>query len=1002
MPDTLANFSHRAWRLKDGAPPDIWALAQSSDGCLWLGTGSGLYRFDGITFEHFRLPVGQYFPSTNITALTILPSGDMWIGYYAGGLSRLTSDGITNFDTAQGLPAGWVSVIAVDPTGTVWAAMRSGLARFANGRWERIGVNMNLHGPSAAWLTIDSRGAIWVANGESVEVLFRGADAFAPTGVRSSMKAVIKEAPDGVMWLSDTVQGTRPITSSDGALLRPDLAIDMPPALMSLHASRMIYDQHGALWASEYGVGGAVKQTPAPVLSIRRGRVTATADISVFGTAAGLTSDVVTPLLEDQEGNIWVGTNLGLNQFRHRSFFAVTGLASKPASGIYGLANDGGDGVVMTASGTVFRGNGLTYERILSTLPLSLPVRNDTDGNLWLSDTRSLWRYRAGLLQKIANPVITSSTQLIEAVTTDAANTLWVSIQSHGVFMFRGDSWTPLTPRPFGVPNVIVNGPAGEMWFGFTENRVELFDSKSSRSYSSVDGLSVGNVTTVYAQNGEVIVAGDAGIAVLSGAKFRSLSPSQTEELTSVSGIVETSDGHLWLNGAAGVVRISKQELQKALDNSEYRPIFSLFDSADGLPGVAVRDAIVPTALVASDGKLWFETNQGIVWVDPNHLDTNPSMPHLIIRSITADEKTYDTHPNPPLPKGTKSIEIAYSAASLTFPERMRFRYRLDGVDDRWRDAGSRRRAFYTNLAPGTYKFHVISASNDGVWNETGAAFAFDIPPAFVQTKWFLAICVAAGMLVLWLLWTLRLQQVQAKMRDRLEQRVLERERIAQELHDTLLQGLLSASLQLAVANSEMSPGTTAKPLVERVSQLLREMIDEGRDALRSLRTGLPDTDDDPEDLERAFAQMPQDLAADEKIKYQLIVEGTPRSLRPLIREEVYRIGREALANAFHHSHASVIETVLDYAQDHFRIVIRDNGRGMDPEVLRSGREGHWGLSGMRERSERIDGKLRVRSAVGAGTEIDLTVPAATAFEPSASGGFKNWLARLYSRGEKT
>jgi signal transduction histidine kinase len=255
--------------------------------------------------------------------------------------------------------------------------------------------------------------------------------------------------------------------------------------------------------------------------------------------------------------------------------------------------------------------------------------------------------------------------------------------------------------------------------------------------------------------------------------------------------------------------------------------------------------------------------------------------------------------------------------------------------------------------------------------------------------------------LVLWLLWTLRLQQVQAKMRDRLAQRHLERERIAQDLHDTLLQGLLSASLQLAVANNEMLPGAAAKPLVERVSQLLRQIIDEGREALRSLRTGRSDIDDDPDDLERAFAQMPQDLAADEKIKYQLIVEGTPRSLRPLIREEVYLIGREALANAFQHSHASVIETVLDYAQAYFRIVVRDNGRGMDPEVLHSGREGHWGLSGMRERSERIDAKLRVRSAAGAGTEIDLTVPAATAFEPSASGGFMNWLARLYMRGEK-
>jgi signal transduction histidine kinase len=251
--------------------------------------------------------------------------------------------------------------------------------------------------------------------------------------------------------------------------------------------------------------------------------------------------------------------------------------------------------------------------------------------------------------------------------------------------------------------------------------------------------------------------------------------------------------------------------------------------------------------------------------------------------------------------------------------------------------------------------------------------------------------------LVLWVLCTLRLRQVQTRAHDRLEARLLERERIAQELHDTLLQGLLSASLQLAVANSEMLPGATAKPLVERVSQLLRQMTDEGRNALRGLRTVLCD----PHDLARAFAQIPQDLAADEKIKYQLIVEGTPRSLRPLVRDEVYRIGREALANAFRHSQASVIETVLDYAQDRLRIVVRDNGRGIDPEVLRSGRDGHWGLSGMRERSEKIGARLKVLSAAGAGTEIDLTVPAGAAFQHAATGGSMDWLARFYSRSEK-
>jgi signal transduction histidine kinase len=309
-------------------------------------------------------------------------------------------------------------------------------------------------------------------------------------------------------------------------------------------------------------------------------------------------------------------------------------------------------------------------------------------------------------------------------------------------------------------------------------------------------------------------------------------------------------------------------------------------------------------------------------------------------------------------------------------------------------DVGARREAYFTNLAPEHYRFGVIGSNNYGVWNEAGAAVDFDLPPAFIQTKWILAICVTAGALVPWLLWTLRLRQMQARRRDRLEARLLERERIAQELHDTLLQGLISASLQLAVANREISPCATAKPLVERVSRLLCQMIDEGRNAVRGLRTRHSDRDD----LECAFAQIPQDLAADENIKYRLIVEGTPRALRPLIRAEVYRIGRESLANAFRHSQASVIETVLQYTQDRFRIVVRDDGRGIDPEVLRSGREGHWGLPGMRERSEKIGARLSVLTAAGAGTEIGLTIPGGAAFQRCASGGWVHWLARIYSR----
>jgi signal transduction histidine kinase len=493
-----------------------------------------------------------------------------------------------------------------------------------------------------------------------------------------------------------------------------------------------------------------------------------------------------------------------------------------------------------------------------------------------------------------------------------------------------------------------------------------------------------------------VWVGGEHGLARFDGHRFNAVTRQGGTSLPSVSGIIETAVGDLWLSTSEGAMKLPADDVQRVVNNPLYVVRYTLLDFLDGMPGTPVAVRPLPTMAEGTDGRLWFATSIGIAWTDPRHVVRNALKPTVDVQSIIADGVRYEPSAGLRLPIRTRNLQISYTALSLSIPERVRFRYQL-GAEQPWQDVGARREAYFTDLAPGQYRFRVIASNNDGVWNETGESVDFTIPPAFVQTKWFLAMCVAAGAAVLWSLLMLRVRQIQQRMRGRLEARLAERERIAQELHDTLLQGLLSASLQLAVANTQIAPNASAKPLVERVFQLLRQMIDEGRSAVRGLRT----KGSEPDDVERAFSQIPQDLVADEKIEYRLIVEGAPRSLRPLIRGEVYRIGHEALANAFRHSTASVVEMVLYYARDRFRMVVRDNGGGMDPEIQRSGREGHWGLSGMHERSKKIGGRLNILSAAGAGTEIDLIVPAIVAFEPSASGGFRDWLATLYSRGQK-
>jgi signal transduction histidine kinase len=340
-------------------------------------------------------------------------------------------------------------------------------------------------------------------------------------------------------------------------------------------------------------------------------------------------------------------------------------------------------------------------------------------------------------------------------------------------------------------------------------------------------------------------------------------------------------------------------------------------------------------------------------------------------------------------------FSITFGGLDYLSPQTTRYRYRLEGLEQQWNEVGSdERHATYTTLPAGRYTLRVQAARSRGPWNK-GATLAIEILPPWWETWWLRTVVGLLIMLAAWLFYRLRIRQVSRQLTIRMEERLDERTRIAQELHDTVLQGLASASLQLEVADRQIGGDATAKPVVQRVSQLLRHLSDESRQTVRGLRL----RQSEEENLERALTQISKDLAAPRKVTYHVVVEGTPRSLRPLVRDEIYRIGGEALANAFRHAHASAVETVLEYGRDHFRLLIRDDGQGIDPEVLKAGREGHFGLSGLRERASKIGARLKIRTGTGAGTEIDLLVPAVAAFEHPAPRGLMNWIAKLYSWG---
>jgi signal transduction histidine kinase len=492
-------------------------------------------------------------------------------------------------------------------------------------------------------------------------------------------------------------------------------------------------------------------------------------------------------------------------------------------------------------------------------------------------------------------------------------------------------------------------------------------------------------------------VGGELGLAFFDGSGFRKVVPVDASTFDPVWGIEETSDGSLWLGERRGVVHIGGDEVAKYVSNPSFRVRYELFDALDGLPGT-FEDPVNSKEVQGTDGRLWFAASDGIAWLDPTQVSRNALAPPVAIRSVTADGKPYPYWEDVSLPPLTRSVQIQFTALSLSIPERDHFRYKLEGYDKDWRDIGTQRQASYTNLSPRKYRFRVIASNNDGVWNEAGATLDFSVLPAWYQTIWFRSACIAACGLFLWGLYRLRLRQLERQFNMRLEARVSERTRIARELHDMMLQSFQGSLLRFQAATYLLPDRPEeAKRSVESAIDQAEAAITEGRDAVQGLRSSTTVAND----LACAITTLGTELAGSESnpnaAEFQVEVEGTPRDLYPILRDEVCRIAGEALRNAFKHARAQRIQVEIRYDERQLRLRVRDDGKGIDAKYLdEQGRAGHYGLRGMRERAKLMGGKLTVSSEVDSGTEVELKIPASRAYEiPPARRRW--WLAEKFS-----
>lgn len=1003
----LPDFSHTALGLNEGAPADVWTLSLAERDQLWLGSGQGLYRFDGLSFQRYALRPGERLRSTNINALLVRPDGDIWLGLFAGGVVRLRDGRVTQFGSAEGLPAGRVLRLAATPDGAIWAAAAAGLARFERGRWQAVGESMGVPTDGVDYVFTDSRGTLWVASGGGIYWLPPGEGRFQAAPQRVSGVPVLAEDRQGRIWLSDDLGGTRPVAQAGGGWRAPAWAPALPAAPDSRpRAKQMLFARDGSLWLSMYGVG--VLRWPQ-AQSLRFGEVLgAGAGLQRFGTEDGLPSTVLVPLVEDEDGRVWIGTNLGLSSFHPRLLQAVHELDG-PLRGAYVLSQQGA-GVRVSNQARVLDLDPPQPARPLPDRnPWHLSV-NTPAGGRWTLAPGELVHERGATRQRW--PLLPAGSWRLLSMAPDSEGRLWLSFAGRGVY--RADSQglqaQPLASCQRGEPTAMAHGPtppqwlptaraeagsataptttAEATWLACDDELVALSGGQRWR-FTEHEGLLVGRASALAVGQRALWVAGERGLARWDGRQLLTITDQRDPAFAHITGIVELPNGDLWLNGGRGVLRVRAGAQDSLFDVTQAAPNYRLLDRRDGLPGAALQAHTVPTALRDARGRLWFATNRGIAWLAPERLD-GPERPlRATILGLRAGEQELPADSDQRLMPGTRTVTLRYAAQTLANADRARYRYRLEGVDGDWQPAGLRREATYANLGPGHYRFRVQAARDDGRWTGEEAQLAFRIQPRLHESRVFLAACGLIVLLLLWLGYRLRLRALSARMHALLEERHRERERIARELHDTLLQSVQGLVMLFHAAGERIADAGVRQQL-DRALTRAQEVIAEGRDRVRLLRAHPEPAQTLTQALHDAATEL---LPATLPWRFQLL--GRPQALKPWIQAELLQLAREALSNITRHAHASEVKLVLAFGTQDLTLTLRDDGVGLDLDRQTAyEQQGHFGLRGMQERAQRMGARLSLGAPLkGPGTELMLRLAAGLAYAhaPPARPWWRRW-----------
>lgn len=945
-----------SWTAKDGLPGNlIFDIVQDRAGYLWLGTNNGLVRFDGVRFVLWE-PLSRP-PTPGVNALVAGRDGSLWVASGGGVVTRIQNGQLRSFTAADGVSPGGITALLEDHEGAIWAGTARGLSRYRDGKWERIDALGGASGDAVRAIHEDRLNRIWLATSSGGFVREHEGQPF----VRFSTSPLLHDFADGSpgrIWAAAQESGVLEFDAGGG--MTSSLSL-MPGA----QAWRVIEDRDGNRWFATLG-GGLIR--------IRPGQRTYDPRLDHVTRGAGLANDTVRALCEDREGNIWVGTQDGLTRLSENMLSPLIDEQSGQIGQLVRVLTTTPDGSVWVGTNTGlyrFREKRWTRYDERDGLPNQgiRALHRDARGALWVATEGSgLATFADNRFKALP---LSGGFNRIAAITIDRRGGIWLSDMDKGIAYWKDATLTASSlPRDLesAVAMSAYTDSADRVWFGLNDGRVAFGTSERFRVLTRDDGLQGAGVVGALLEDrhGAIWTGANGGLARFKDGRVDTLTGASGFPVSNISSICEDDEGDLWVGVRSGLVRFSPAEFDKAVANPTYQVRYRIYDPWDGLPGSPIWFGF-PTATKGTDGRLWFVTSNGLAVLDPRRVDRERLPTTVRIEAVAADGMNVELDGGGRLPPNTSRVQFDYTALKLTAPTRVRFRYRLEGFDQDWVDADNRRQAFYTNLAPGPYRFQVV-ANDGGVWSDQAAAWEFSIAPAFYQTRAFSASVVLAVLLSLGTAWLVRGRQLRAQFAAVLA----ERARVGREIHDTLLQSLAGVAIQFTDIRKKIGTSPeAARTQLEHLRHLVEESVREARQSIQDLRSPSLEARDLPGVLREATA----DQVADLPLRLDFAVEGQPHPIARRTEEHLLRICAEAVSNAIRHADARRVEVTLAYHPGSVVLRVADDGRGFDPAGLAPHSTAHYGLVGIRERAQETGGRLRLTSEPGRGTVIEVTVP---------------------------